>query len=103
MDWFKSSRKKESKNYEKEYLTRYNKQRKDKRKDKKPSRKKIIEIESDKKSQDVGVETQKKESEPLSTKFESVKQEYNSTIKNLMDTKKVLNGIKEDIKKAINE
>ena len=45
----------------------------------------------------------KKESESLSTKFESVKQEYNATIKNLMDAKKVLSGIKEDIQKSNNE
>jgi len=64
--------------------------------------KKDIGIESDEKNQ-VKVKIQKKEPESLSTKFETVKQEYNVTIKNLMDTKKVLSGIKEDIQKSNSE
>ena len=91
MDLFGSSGKKEAKAYEKEYLARYKKQ------------KKVIEIEPGEKNQDVEVRTQKKEPEPLSTKFESAKQEYNVTLKNLMDAKKVLNGIKEDIQKSNSE
>ena len=102
MKWFGSSEKKESENYEKKYLARYKKQQKPKQKKNTSKNKKYVEIESDEKNQ-VEVKIQKKEPESLSTKFESVKQEYNSTIKNLMDTKKVLNGIKEDIKKANNE
>jgi len=102
MKWFGSSEKKETENYEKKYLARYNKQQKPKQKKNTSKNKKYVEIESDEKNQ-VGVKIQKKEPESLSTKFESVKQEYNSTIKNLMDTKKVLNGIKEDIKKSNSE
>ena len=105
MKWFGSSEKKESENYEKKYLTRYRKQEKAKPKNtsKNTSKnKKNVEIESEEKNQ-VKVKIQKKEPESLSAKFESVKQEYNVTIKNLMDTKKVLNGIKEDIQKSNSE
>ena len=102
MNWFKKSGKKESEDYEKEFLTRYNKQRKSKQKKNTSKNKKNVEIESVEKNQ-VEVKIQKKEPESLSTKFESVKQEYNVTIKNLMDTKKVLSGIKEDIQKSNNE
>ena len=102
MKWFGSSEKKESENYEKKYLARYKKQRKSKQQKNTPKNKKDIEIESDEKNQ-VEVKMQKKEPESLSTKFETVKQEYNVTIKNLMDAKKVLNGIKEDIQKSNSE
>jgi len=101
MKWFGSSEKKESENYENEFLTRYRKQQKAKPKNTSKN-KKNIEIESDEKNQ-VKVKIQKKEPDSLSTKFESVKQEYNVTIKNLMDAKKVLNGIKEDIQKSNSE
>ena len=103
MNWFKSSGKKESEDYEKEYLTLYKKQQKSKPKKSVSKHKKVIEIDSNEKNQDVEVRTQKKELEPLSIKFESAKQEYNVTIKNLMDAKKVLNGIKEDIQKSNSE
>ena len=102
MKWFGSSGKKESENYEKEYLARYKKKPKVDQKKNTSKNKKDVEIESDEKNQ-VKVKIQKKEPEALSTKFEFVKQEYNVTIKNLMDTKKVLNGIKEDIQKSNNE
>jgi len=101
MKWFGSSEKKESENYEKKYLTRYKKQQKAKPKNTSKN-KKDVEIESDEKNQ-VEVKIQKKEPESLSAKFESVKQEYNVTIKNFMDAKKVLNGIKEDIQKSNSE
>ena len=103
MDWFGSSRKKKSEDYEKEFLSRYKEQQKSKPKKRASKQKKVIEIESEEKNQDVEIKILKKEPEPLSTKFESAKQEYNVTLKNLMDTKKVLNGIKEDIKKANSE
>ena len=101
MNWFRSSGKKESEDYEKEYLTRYKNQKKVKPEKRASKHKKVIEIESDEKNQDVEVRTQKKEPEPLSTKFESAKQEYNVTIKNLMDAKKVLNGKKKISKNQI--
>ena len=97
MKWFGSSEKKESEDYEKKYLARYKKQQKPKNTSK---NKKDGKIESDEKNQ---VKIQKKEPDSLSTKFESVKQEYNVTIKNLMDAKKVLSGIKEDIQKSNGE
>ena len=103
MDWFGSSRKKESEDYEKEFLARYKNQEKAKPKKKASKQKKVIEMESEEKNQDVEIKILKKEPEPLSTKFESAKQEYNITIKNLMDAKKVLNGIKEDIQKSNSE
>ena len=102
MKWFGSSEKKESENYEKKYLARYKKQRKSKQQKNTPKNKKNVGIETDEKNQ-VEVKIQKKEPDSLSTKFESVKQEYNITIKNLMDAKKVLNGIKEDIQKSNSE
>ena len=102
MKWFRSSEKKESEDYEKKYLARY-KQLKPKQKNGTSKNKKDVEIELDEKNQDIEVKTRKKEPESLSTKFESAKQEYNITIKNLMDTKKVLNGIKEDIQKSNSE
>ena len=101
MKLFGRSEKKETENYEKQYLARYKKQQKEKPKNVSKN-KKDVEIESDEKNQ-VGIKIQKKEPESLSTKFESVKQEYNVTIKNLMDAKKVLSGIKEDIQKSNNE
>jgi len=101
MKWFGSSEKKESENYEKKNLARYRKQVNANPK-KSAKNKKNVEIESDEKNQ-VEVDIQKKEPESLSTKFESVKQEYNVTIKYLMDAKKVLNGIKEDIQKSNSE
>ena len=103
MDLFGSSRKKESEEYEKEYLARYNKQQKPNQKKRASKHKKVMEIESDEKNQDVEIKIRKKEPDSLSTKFESAKQEYNVTIKNLMDAKKVLNGIKEDIQKSNSE
>jgi len=103
MNWFRGSGKKESEDYEKEYLAQYKKQQKSEPKKRVSKHNKAIEIESDEKNQDVEVRTQKKEPEPLSIKFESAKQEYNVTIKNLMDAKKVLNGIKEDIQKSNSE
>ena len=103
MDLFGSSRKKESEEYEKEYLARYNKQQKPNQKKMASKHKKVMEIELDEKNQDVEIKIRKKEPDSLSTKFESAKQEYNVTIKNLMDAKKVLNGIKEDIQKSNSE
>jgi len=102
MKWFGSSEKNESDDYEKKYLARYKKQQKPKQKKNMSKNKKDIEIELDEKNQ-VKDKIQKKEPDSLSTKFESVKQEYNITIKNLMDAKKVLNGIKEDIQKSNSE
>ena len=52
MNWFKSSRKKESEDYEKEFLSRYKKQQKAKPEKKASKHKKVIEIESDEKNQD---------------------------------------------------
>ncbi len=103
MNWFRGSGKKESEDYEKEYLAQYKKQQKPKQKKGVSKHNKAIEIESDEKNQDVEIKILKKEPEPLSTKFESAKQEYNVTIKNLMDARKVLNGIKEDIQKSNSE
>jgi len=102
VNWFRSSRKKESEDYENEFLSRYKKQQKTKPEKKASKHKKVVEIESDEKNQDVEIKILK-EPEPLSTKFESAKQEYNVTIKNLMDARKVLNGIKEDIQKSNSE
>ena len=79
MDWFKSSRKKKTEDYEKGYLTRYKKGQKAKPKKKASKDKKSIEVESDETNQNTEVRTRKEEPESLSTKFESVKQEYNST------------------------
>ena len=101
MKLFGRSEKKETENYEKKYLARYKKQQKAKPK-KISKNKKDGKIELDEKNQ-VEVKIQKKEPDTLSTKFESVKQEYNVTIKNLMDAKKVLSGIKEDIQKSNSE
>jgi len=102
MKLFGRSEKKESENYEKKYLARYKKQQKSKQKNNISKNKKDVEIESDEKKQ-VEVKIQKKEPESLSTKFASVKQEYNVTIKNLMDTKKELKNIKVDIQKSNSE
>ena len=44
MNWFKSSRKKESEDYEKEFLSRYKKQQKAKPEKKASKHKKVIEI-----------------------------------------------------------
>ena len=98
MDWFGSSKKKESDDYEKEFLARYNKQKKAK-----PKKKASKTLEPDEKNQDVETKILKKEPESLTTKFESAKQEYSVTIKNLMDAKKVLKGVKEDIEKSNSE
>ena len=87
MKWFKNSGKKQTEEYEKEYLARYNKKQIPDQKKNISKNKKNEEIESDKKNQ-VKVKISKKESDPLSMKFESVKQEYNVIIKNLMDAKK---------------
>jgi len=102
MKWFRSSEKKESEDYEKKYLARY-KQLKPKQKNGTSKNKKDVEIELDEKNQDIEVKTRKKEPESLSTKFESAKQEYNVTIKNLMNTKKELKNIKVDIQKSNSE
>ena len=102
MKWFRSSEKKESEDYEKKYLARY-KQLKPKQKKGTSKNKKDVEIELDEKNQDIEVKTRKKEPESLSTKFESAKQEYNVTIKNLMNTKKELKNIKVDIQKSNSE
>ena len=102
MKWFRSSEKKESEDYEKKYLARY-KQLKPKQKNGTSKNKKDVEIELDEKNQDVEVKTRKKEPESLSTKFESAKQEYNVTIKNLMDAKKELKNIEVDIQKSNSE
>ena len=102
MKWFRSSEKKESEDYEKKYLARY-KQLKPKQKKSTSKNKKDVEIELDEKNQDVEIKTRKKEPESLSTKFESAKQEYNITIKNLMNTKKELKNIKVDIQKSNSE
>jgi len=98
MKWFRSSVKAED--YEKEYLTRYNEQQKPKQKKSILKNKKDGEIESDKKNQ---VKIGKKESEPLSVKFKSVKDEYNILIKNLMNAKKELKNINENIQNTNSE
>ena len=100
MKWFKNSGKKETDDYEKEYLARYNKQQIPEQKKNITKNKKDEEIESDKKNQ---VKIGKKESDTISIKFESVKQEYNVTIKNLMDAKKELKNINENIQKSNSE
>ena len=102
MKWFKNSGKKETNDYEKEYLARYNKQQIPKQEKNITKNKKDGEIASDKKNQ-VKVKIGKKESDPFSIKFESVKQEYNITIKNLMDAKKELKNINENIQKSNSE
>ena len=101
MNWFKSSKKRESEDYEKEYLTRYKKEQKPDSKKKVSKQKKSI--ETDKKNQDDKVKTRNEEQEPLSAKFESVKQEYNIIIKNLMDAKRELKNLKESIQKSNDE
>jgi len=98
MDWLKSSRGKKTEDYEKGYLTRYKKGQKAKPKKKSSKDQKSIET-----NQEIEVQTRKEEPEPLSTKFESVKQEYNITIKNLMNAKKELKNLKEGIEKSSNE
>jgi len=104
MDWFKSSRGKKTEDYEKEYVTRYKNDEKTKPKKKKASKpKKSIETESYETDQEIKIQTKKEDPEPLSTKFESVKQEYNITIKNLMNAKKELKNLKEGIEKSSNE
>ena len=104
MDWFKSSRGKKTEDYEKEYVTRYKNDEKSKPKKKKASKpKKSIETKSYETDQEIKIQTKKEDPEPLSTKFESVKQEYNITIKNLMNAKKELKNLKEGIEKSSNE
>ena len=104
MDWFKSSRGKKTEDYEKEYVTRYKNDEKSKPKKKKASKpKKSIETESYETDQEIKIQTKKEDPEPLSIKFESVKQEYNITIKNLMNAKKELKNLKEGIEKSSNE
>jgi len=102
LKWFKNSGKKQTEEYEKDYLTRYNKQQIPDQKKNISKNKKDEKIESDKKNQ-VRVKIGKKESDPLSMKFESVKQEYNVIIKNLMDAKKELKNINENIQKSNSE
>ena len=101
MKWFRSSEKTESEDYEKEYLSRY-KQQKSKQKKNTTKNKKVIKIESDEKNI-VESKTEKKEPESLSIKFEAIKQEYNVTIGNLMNAKKELKSIKENIQKSNGE
>jgi len=60
VNWFKSSRKKESEDYEKEFLSRYKKQQKAKPEKKASKHKKVIEIESDEKNQDGEIKILKK-------------------------------------------
>ena len=103
MDWFKSSRRKKTEDYEKGYLTRYKKGQKVKPKKKALKDKNSIETEFHETNQGTKVETRKEEPESLSTKFESVKQEYNITIKNLMNTKRELKNMKEVVQKLNNE
>ena len=102
MKWFKNSGKKETNDYEKEYVARYKKQQIPEQEKNITKNKKDGEIASDKKNQ-VKVKIGKKESDPFSIKFESVKQEYNITIKNLMDAKKELKNINENIQKSNSE
>jgi len=102
LKWFKNSGKKETDDYEKEYLARYNKQQIPEQEKNITKNKKDGEIASDKKNQ-VKVKIGKKESDPFSIKFESVKQEYNITIKNLMNAKKELKNINENIQKSNSE
>ena len=103
MDWFKSSRGEKTEDYEKEYLTRYKNGQKAKPKKKTTKHKKSIEMEFSETEQKNEIETRKEESTPLSIKFESVKQEYNITIKNLMNAKKELKNLKENIEKSNND
>ena len=102
MKWFKNSGKKETDDYEKEYVARYKKQQIPEQEKNITKNKKDGEIASDKKNQ-VKVKIGKNESDPFSIKFESVKQEYNITIKNLMDAKKELKNINENIQKSNSE
>ena len=103
MDWFRGSKKKKSEDYEKEYLARHKKEQKTKPKKKTPKYKKSMETESYETNQKNEVETRKEKPELLSTKFESVKQEYNVTIKNLMNAKRELKNLKEGIEKSNND
>ena len=100
LKWFKNSGKKETDEYEKEYLARYDKQREPKQKKKILKNKKDEEMISDKKNQ---VKIGNKESDPLSVKFKSVKDEYNILIKNLMDAKKELKNINENVQNTNSE
>ena len=93
MNWFKGSRKKKSEDYEKEYIARY----------KKGQKSKTVKKASKLLKSEPNIETGKKESELFSTKFESAKQEYNITIKNLMNAKRELKNLKEDIQKSNEE
>ena len=103
MDWFRGSKKKKSEDYEKEYLNRYKKQQKAKPKKKTSKHTKAVETDSHEINQKIEIQNRKEEPAPLSTKFESVKEEYNITIKNLMNAKKELKNLKEDIQKSNNE
>ena len=103
MDWFKSSRKKKTEDYEKDYLARYKKGEKSKPKKKTTKQKKVTEEKSDEIEQKNQIEKNKEEPEPLSTKFESARQEYNITIKNLMNARRDLKNLKENIEKSNNE
>jgi len=60
MDWFKSSRKKKTEDYEKEYLTRYKKDQKTKPKKKASKHKKSIETESYEINQETKFKLEKK-------------------------------------------
>ena len=100
LKWFKNSGKKETDDYEREFLARYNKQQIPKQKKSILKNEKDKEIESDKKNQ---VKIGKKESDPLSVKFKSIKDEYGVLIKNLMDAKKELKNINENIQNTNSE
>ena len=103
MDWFKSSRGKKTEDYEKEYISRYKKDQKIKPKKKTSKEKKSVEVESQETDQENEIKDRKEESESLSIKSESARQEYNLTIKNLMNAKKELKDIKENIQKSNDE
>ena len=103
MDWFKSSRGKKTEDYEKDYLVRYKKGEKSKPKKKTSKQKKTIEEKTYENDQKNEIEIRKEGSELLSTKFESAIQEHNITIKNLMNAKKELKNLKENIEKSNND
>ena len=105
MDWFRGSKKKKSDDYEKEYLARYEKEQKAKPKKKASKNKKSTGIESDENTifSEKIKKSRKEEPESLDRKVESVNEEYNLTIKNLIHAKKELKDIKENIQKSNDE
>ena len=56
-------------------------------------------MESQETDKENEIKDRKEESESLSIKSESARQEYNLTIKNLMNAKKELKNLKENIEK----